>query len=101
MTRFLITGGAGFIGSHLAEALLARGDQVTIIDDLSTGRFENVEPLVDRPGFERRLRRAYRRHATLALPGVDGGASGENGLAAVALTRSSGGIRDGAKVGGN
>ena len=51
MTRFLITGGAGFIGSHLAEALLARGDHVTIIDDLSTGRFENVEPLVGQPGF--------------------------------------------------
>ena len=39
--RALITGGAGFIGSHLAEALLKRGDHVTIIDDLSTGRFEN------------------------------------------------------------
>ena len=51
MTRFLITGGAGFIGSHLAESLLTRGDHVTIIDDLSTGRFGNVEPLVDQPGF--------------------------------------------------
>jgi len=51
MNRFLITGGAGFIGSHLAEALLGRGDQVTIIDDLSTGRFENVEHLVGRPLF--------------------------------------------------
>ena len=43
--RALITGGAGFIGSHLAETLLARGDQVTVVDDLSTGRFENVEHL--------------------------------------------------------
>ena len=49
--HYLITGGAGFIGSHLAEALLARGDAVTIIDNLSTGRFDNVKHLVDRPGF--------------------------------------------------
>jgi nucleoside-diphosphate-sugar epimerase len=42
MTHFLITGGAGFIGSHLAEALLQRGDAVTVIDDLSTGRLENL-----------------------------------------------------------
>jgi UDP-glucose 4-epimerase len=50
--RALITGGAGFIGSHLADALLARGYQVTIIDDLSTGRFENIEHLVDHPLFQ-------------------------------------------------
>ncbi len=49
--RFLITGGAGFIGSHLTEALLAAGHEVTVLDDLSTGRFENIEPLVGRPGF--------------------------------------------------
>ena len=40
--RYLITGGAGFIGSHLAEALLARGDRVFIVDDLSTGCVENI-----------------------------------------------------------
>ncbi len=40
--RCLVTGGAGFIGSHLADALLARGDSVTVVDDLSTGRRENL-----------------------------------------------------------
>ena len=40
--RALVTGGAGFIGSHVAEALLARGDEVTILDDLSDGKRENV-----------------------------------------------------------
>lgn len=43
--RYLITGGAGFIGSHLAEALLNRGDEVFILDDLSTGSVENVRHL--------------------------------------------------------
>jgi UDP-glucose 4-epimerase len=46
--RILITGGAGFIGSHLAEALLERGHEVTVIDNLSTGRFEKVQHLVNR-----------------------------------------------------
>lgn len=46
--RVLVTGGAGFIGSHLCEALVARGDDVFVLDDLSTGRFENIEPLADR-----------------------------------------------------
>lgn len=41
--RALVTGGAGFIGSHLADALLARGDAVLVLDDLSTGRLENLE----------------------------------------------------------
>ncbi len=50
-THALITGGAGFIGSHLAEALLERGQQVTIIDNLSTGRFENIQHLVENPRF--------------------------------------------------
>ncbi len=42
--RFIVTGGAGFIGSHLVEALVAAGHAVTVIDDLSTGRAENVAP---------------------------------------------------------
>jgi UDP-glucose 4-epimerase len=42
VTRVLVTGGAGFIGSHVAQALLARGDEVVIVDDLSTGHRENV-----------------------------------------------------------
>ncbi|MES1255701.1 MAG: NAD-dependent epimerase/dehydratase family protein [Acidobacteriota bacterium] len=50
--RALITGGAGFIGSHLSEALLAAGHQVLIIDDLSTGSFENIAHLKGRKGFE-------------------------------------------------
>ena len=49
--RVLITGGAGFIGSHLAEALLAADHRVTIMDNLSTGRFENIAHLVGHPAF--------------------------------------------------
>ncbi len=47
----LITGGAGFIGSHLSDALLGAGHQVTVLDNLSTGAMENIEHLKDRPGF--------------------------------------------------
>jgi UDP-glucose 4-epimerase len=50
--RILITGGAGFIGSHLAEALLAAGHQVRILDDLSTGSIDNIAHLRHVPGFE-------------------------------------------------
>lgn len=41
--RTLVTGGAGFIGSNLVDALLARGDEVTVVDDLSTGRLSNLD----------------------------------------------------------
>lgn len=45
--QYLITGGAGFVGSHLVDALTARGDSVLILDDLSTGRLENIEHVMD------------------------------------------------------
>ena len=50
--RALITGGAGFIGSHLADRLLERGDQVVLLDDLSTGRLANIEHLNGRADAE-------------------------------------------------
>jgi UDP-glucose 4-epimerase len=46
---YLITGGAGFIGSHLADALIARGDGVIVLDNLSTGSLGNIAHLLDRP----------------------------------------------------
>ncbi|MBI4837988.1 MAG: GDP-mannose 4,6-dehydratase [Nitrospirae bacterium] len=49
--KALITGGAGFIGSHLAEELLEQGHEVYLIDDLSTGSIENIEHLKNRKGF--------------------------------------------------
>jgi UDP-glucose 4-epimerase len=55
MMAILVTGGAGFIGSHLAERLIADGRRVLVLDDLSTGRFENVAHLEGRPGFELRV----------------------------------------------
>jgi len=49
--RALVTGGAGFIGSHLAEALLGAGHRVAVLDNLSAGRLKNIAPLMGRPGF--------------------------------------------------
>jgi UDP-glucose 4-epimerase len=51
MGSVLITGGAGFIGSHLTEALLARGDRVVVLDNLSTGRLQNLDAVGGHPNF--------------------------------------------------
>ena len=53
--HYLITGGAGFIGSHLAESLLERGDSVTVLDDLSTGSIHNIEHLKGHPDFHYKI----------------------------------------------
>ncbi|MDH5282785.1 MAG: GDP-mannose 4,6-dehydratase [Gemmatimonadota bacterium] len=53
--KIFITGGAGFIGSHLAERLLGRGDRVLVLDDLSTGSMDNIAHLVGRDGFDYRI----------------------------------------------
>ena len=49
--KALITGGAGFIGSHLADRLLEEGCEVAVIDNLSTGSLENIEGLMTKPAF--------------------------------------------------
>jgi UDP-glucose 4-epimerase len=49
--KILITGGAGFVGSHLADKLISEGHSITVIDNLSTGRYQNVEHLEGREGF--------------------------------------------------
>ena len=61
--RALITGGAGFIGSHLSEALLDAGHQVLVLDNLSTGSIDNIAHLKGRAGFRvlHRLGRERRR----------------------------------------
>jgi UDP-glucose 4-epimerase len=53
--KFFITGGAGFIGSHVAERLLARGDEVLVLDDLSTGSVSNIDPMIGHPNFKYRI----------------------------------------------
>ena len=50
-TRVLVTGGAGFIGSHLVDRLIDNGDEVTALDDLSTGSYRNIRHLLDNPRF--------------------------------------------------
>jgi UDP-glucose 4-epimerase len=67
MSRALITGGAGFIGSHLAEALLERGWTVEVIDDLSTGGIENISHLKGHPHFSYTLDTVMNRPVMLEL----------------------------------
>lgn len=67
--RVLITGGAGFIGSHLAEAVLARGDSVMLVDDLSTGSLDNIRHLRGNPKLEF-IRESVRNDTTMT-PLVD------------------------------
>jgi len=55
MMKVFITGGAGFIGSHLAERLLSDGVGVMVLDNLSTGSISNVEHLIGKPGFDYRI----------------------------------------------
>ncbi len=66
MKRILITGGAGFIGSHLAEALVAEGKDVVVIDDLSTGSLSNIAGLRQQPNF-RFIQASVRDAGALAL----------------------------------
>ncbi len=65
--RVLITGGAGFIGSHLAEAYLHRGDEVFVIDDLSTGTIENIHHLKPNPLFHYTIDNVHNRPVTAEL----------------------------------
>ena len=48
MRRILVTGGAGFIGSHISEALVAKGYEVTVLDDFSSGKKENLSSIIDK-----------------------------------------------------
>jgi UDP-glucose 4-epimerase len=66
--RALVTGGAGFIGSHLVDTLLDRGDEVTVVDDLSTGRRENLTGALSRGAalHEADIRDARRTHSVVA-----------------------------------
>ncbi len=65
--RVLITGGAGFIGSHLADAYLQRGDEVLVIDDLSTGTIENIRHLKSNPHFQYTIDSVHNQPVTAEL----------------------------------
>lgn len=68
--RYLITGGAGFVGSHLCEELLRRGHEVAVIDDLSTGTIHNIRPFQSSPKFRYVIDTCANRHILAEL--VDG-----------------------------
>jgi len=65
--RVLITGGAGFIGSHLADAYLKRGDEVLVIDDLSTGTIDNIQHLKSNPKFHYTIDSVHNQPVTAEL----------------------------------
>jgi UDP-glucose 4-epimerase len=65
--RVLITGGAGFIGSHLADAYLQRGDEVSVIDDLSTGSIDNIQHLKSNPKFQYTIDSVHNQPVTAEL----------------------------------
>lgn len=65
--RVLITGGAGFIGSHLSDAYLQRGDEVFVIDDLSTGSIENIRHLKEHPRFHYTIESVHNQPVTAEL----------------------------------
>ncbi|HEV7681263.1 MAG TPA: GDP-mannose 4,6-dehydratase [Pyrinomonadaceae bacterium] len=65
--RVLITGGAGFIGSHLADAYLQRGDEVAVIDDLSTGSIDNIQHLKSNPKFQYTIDSVHNQPVTAEL----------------------------------
>ena len=65
--RVLITGGAGFIGSHLADAYLQRGDEVAVIDDLSTGTIDNIQHLKSDPKFHYTIDSVHNQPVTAEL----------------------------------
>lgn len=65
--RVLITGGAGFVGSHLADAYLKRGDEVLVIDDLSTGTIDNIQHLKSNPKFKYTIDSVHNQPVTAEL----------------------------------
>ena len=65
--RVLITGGAGFIGSHLCEAYLERGDEVHVLDDLSTGSIDNIRHLRSHSRFDYTIESVYHKAVTAEL----------------------------------
>jgi UDP-glucose 4-epimerase len=68
--KILITGGAGFIGSYLSEAYLSRGDEVYVIDDLSTGSLDNIKPFAKNPRFHFVNDTVLNRDIMLELTGI-------------------------------